>query len=101
MTTENQIPSEECPAQGLLKILSGKWKARIMRLAVEGPLRFNRLLRQLPDANKQSLATALKELEEAGILHKTTLRLKPLHIEYALSDKGQEAIQLLRQLENW
>ena len=68
MTTQNSGPgNESCPAEGLLKQLSGKWKPQIFRLALESPLRFNRLLRQLPGSSKQSVAVALKEMEEAGI----------------------------------
>ena len=71
-----------CPAEGLLKMLSGKWKPQIFRMAVDGPVRFNALLRQLEGSNKQSIAVALKELEENGLLEKTVVKLKPLHIEY-------------------
>ncbi|MBL7782347.1 MAG: helix-turn-helix transcriptional regulator [Saprospiraceae bacterium] len=90
---------EECPAEGLLKMLSGKWKPQIFRLAQDGPLRFNSLLRQLNGASKQSVALALKELEAAQLLDKNTVRLKPLHIEYSLSEKGRELIPVFRQLE--
>ncbi|MCA0235176.1 MAG: helix-turn-helix transcriptional regulator [Bacteroidetes bacterium] len=90
---------EECPAEGLLKMLSGKWKPQIFRLAQDGPLRFNSLLRQLKGASKQSVALALKELETAQLLDKNVVRLKPLHIEYALSEKGRELIPVFRQLE--
>ena len=48
MTTKKEIiENETCPAQGLLKLLSGKWKPEIFRLAVEAPLRFSSLLRQI------------------------------------------------------
>ncbi|WP_300661684.1 winged helix-turn-helix transcriptional regulator, partial [Fluviicola sp.] len=50
-------------------------------------------------SNKQSLSTALKELEEQGLLIKTTINLKPLHIEYHLSEKGHSLIPVFRQLE--
>ncbi len=91
--------AETCPAQRLLKMLSGKWKAEIFRLAVEAPLRFNSLLRQIQGSNKQSLATALKELEEEGLLEKVTIKLKPLHIEYNLTEKGKALIPVFQQLE--
>ena len=102
MTTKNTLPGEieSCPAEGLLKQLSGKWKPQIFRLSLEGPLRFNKLLRQLPGSNKQSLATALKEMEEADILIKQTIKLKPLHIEYSLSQKGMGMIPVFKQLES-
>lgn len=90
---------ETCPAQRLLKMLAGKWKAEIFRLSVESPLRFNTLLRQIQGSNKQSLATALKELEEEGLLEKITIKLKPLHIEYNLTEKGKALIPVFQQLE--
>jgi len=100
MTTKKEIPkSDGCPAEGLLKLLSGKWKPQIFRFALEGPLRFNSLLRQIPGSNKQSIAVALKELESEGLLHKKVITLKPLHIEYLLSEKGKELIPVFRQLE--
>ena len=100
MTTKKMPPeTETCPAQGLLKLLSGKWKPEIFRLAVEAPLRFSGLLRQIEGSNKQSLAVALRELEETGLLEKRVIRLKPLHIEYTLTDKGTSLIPVFRQLE--
>lgn len=100
MTTMNFVEeSETCPAQGLLKLLAGKWKPEIFRLAMNGPLRFNGLLRQISGSNKQTLAVALRELEEGGLLEKVVIKQKPLHIEYNLSEKGQALIPLLKQLE--
>lgn len=81
-------------------MLSGKWKPQIFRLASDGPIRFNSLLRQIEGSNKQSIAVALKELEEQGLLKKTVVKLKPLHIEYHLSEKGRSLIAVFRQLEN-
>lgn len=88
-----------CPASELLKMLSGKWKAEIFRIAVTAPIRFNALLRELEGSNKQSLATALKELEENNLLERTIISEKPLHIDYTLSEKGKTLIPIFRQLE--
>ena len=96
MTEEN----ETCPAQALLKMLSGKWKPEIFRLATKGPLRFSSLLREITGSNKQSLSVALKELEEAGLLQKVIIREKPLHIEYNLTENGKSLIPIFEQLEN-
>ncbi|MET6999855.1 winged helix-turn-helix transcriptional regulator [Chitinophaga defluvii] len=100
MTTENDNRNNEsCPAETLLKLLSGKWKPQLFKLAMEGPLRFNHLLRQLPEANKQSVAVALKELEAGGLLIKTIVKQKPLHIEYSLSERGHSLIGVFKELE--
>jgi DNA-binding HxlR family transcriptional regulator len=101
MTTEkNNMPPDACPAEILLKQLSGKWKPQLFRMAAEGPLRFNSLLRALPGSSKQSLYTALRELEETGLLTRTVVRPKPLHVEYTLSDKGRAMLGVFSQLED-
>ncbi len=89
-----------CPVEGLLKMLSGKWKPQIFRIALNGSIRFNTLLRQIEGSNKQSIAVALKELEEFGLLKKKIVKQKPLHIEYTLTEKGQSLIPVFQQLEH-
>lgn len=101
MTTNNAIENEnKCPAETLLKALSGKWKPQIFRQALDGSVRFNSLLRELKGSNRQGLATALKELEEQGLLDKVVVTQKPLHIEYNLSEKGRTFIPVFMTLEN-
>lgn len=96
---KNEENQPSCPAEGLLKMLSGKWKPQIFRLALQAPLRFNSLLRQLPGSNKQSVAVALREMEQDELLEKLVVQLKPLHIEYTLSEKGKRFAGIFQQLE--
>ena len=84
----------------MLKLVAGKWKPEILRLATEHPLRFSSLLRELKGSNKQAIAAALKELEESGLLEKVIIRKKPLHIEYYLTKQGHALIPVLKQFEN-
>jgi DNA-binding HxlR family transcriptional regulator len=93
--------NETCPAQALLKQLAGKWKPEIFRLATNGPVRFSVLLKQIPDSNKQSLSVALRELEEIGLLTRTVIQEKPLHIEYTLSEIAISLIPVFKQLETF
>jgi DNA-binding HxlR family transcriptional regulator len=100
MTTKNIADTNEtCPAQSLLKQLAGKYKPELFRLAVEGPVRFSTLLKQIEGSNKQTLSVALKELEEIGLLDKNVIQQKPLHIEYNLSERGKSLIPVFKQLE--
>jgi DNA-binding HxlR family transcriptional regulator len=101
MTTKKVIEDNKtCPAQTLLKLLSGKWKPEIFRLAVDSPLRFSSLLRQIEGSNKQTLSMALRELEVVGLLQKNVIKEKPLHIEYHLTENGKALIPVFRQLES-
>ncbi|MGM9477191.1 winged helix-turn-helix transcriptional regulator [Pedobacter sp. GSP4] len=100
MTTKaNDEHAEPCKAQALLKLLSGKFRPAIFRLSLDAPLRFSSLLRDIPGANKQSLSTALRELEEVGLLERKVVRLKPLHVEYYLTTKGRSLVPFFEQLE--
>lgn len=98
-TNKNIEDNNGCPAEGLLKMLSGKWKPQIFRHAVEGPVRFNTLIKEISGANKQSVSVALKELEEVGLLSRTVISEKPLHVEYNLTESGRSLIPVFRQLE--
>jgi DNA-binding HxlR family transcriptional regulator len=101
MTTKQEEPSPSgCPVQGLLRMLSARWCLEIFKKAVDGPVRFNSLLRDLYGSNRQSLASALKSLEEQGLIERKVVRLKPLHVEYALSEKGNELVPIFQQLEH-
>ena len=88
-----------CPAQALLKKLSGKWKPEVFKLAVDKTVRFSTLLRDIEGSNKQTLSVALKELEEVGLLKKVVIQQKPLHVEYSLSETGKLVIPIFKQLE--
>lgn len=98
MTTLETHHSEVvCPGQDILKLLSGKWKPEILRLASEKRIiRFNTLLKQLPGSNKQSVSVALRELEQAKLLSKQVISEKPLHIEYTITEKGMAMIPIYR-----
>lgn len=97
MTTAD--PAPDCPAEAVLRGVSGKWKPRILLLATQAPVRFSRLLRALPGSNKQSITDALRELEGDGLLHRTVVRPKPLHVEYTLTTLGLQVVPLLKGME--
>ena len=100
MTTDTGVKhKDDCPAENLLKTLSGKWKPQLFRLASSQPIRFNNVLKQLSGCNKQSLSKALKEMEDAGLFEKIVINQKPLHIEHKLTDKGRLMLPVFEQIE--
>jgi DNA-binding HxlR family transcriptional regulator len=61
MTADKSIVNDySCPGEGILKLVTGKWKPQIFKLATEGPMRFNNILHKLPGARKQSISVALR-----------------------------------------
>lgn len=92
------VPAD-CPAEQALRSISGKWKPRILRAAAKAPVRFNQLLRDIPESNKQAITNALRELETDALLQRTVVQQKPLHVEYTLTDQGHTIVGLLRAME--
>lgn len=89
-----------CPTQDVLKLLTSKWTLQVLFiLHVAGKSRFSEFQRRIYGSNKQTLSVALKELTENGYILKNTIRLKPLHIEYCLTEKGKKLIPLLKEFE--
>lgn len=88
-----------CPAEQALRSITGKWKPRILRAAADAPVRFNQLLRDIPESNKQAITNALRELENDALVRRTVVQQKPLHVEYTLTDQGRTIIGLLRAME--
>lgn len=101
MTTQTEdINAKPCPASQLLKSLAGKWKPELFRLSLTSNLRFSTLLHQLPQASKQSISAALRDLQAEGLLARVVLQEKPLRVEYHLTDKGKSLAPALAQIES-
>jgi DNA-binding HxlR family transcriptional regulator len=96
--TENGIVMD-CPKDYLLRALSGKWKTCVFRYAIEGPIRFGQMLKLLPEATRQGMTNALRELEEKGILERKVIKEKPLHVEYTLTELGIELIPVFKVID--
>lgn len=99
MTIEKEEGLTNCPKEFLLRMLTGKWKPCIFRYASQGPVRFGQIMRLLPEASKQALTMALRELESDGILKREVIDLKPLHVEYRLTELGIDFIPIFKAIE--
>lgn len=90
-----------CPYVTAQKLLQGKWTILIMHYLSEGPLRFNQLLRMLPDMTHATLSKQLKQMEQNGMVIRKEYPQVPPKVEYRLSDIGAEFLPVLDSLEQW
>jgi DNA-binding HxlR family transcriptional regulator len=99
MTTSANDVAMSCPKDYLLTALHGKWKTCVFRYAMHGPVRFGQMLKLLPDATRQGMTNALRELEASGIIVRKVISEKPLHVEYSLSELGIEFIPVFKAID--
>lgn len=94
--------SKEAPFLGVLSIIDGKWKLRILyELACEAPLRYGELKRNLSPITHKMLSAQLKGLERDGMLIRKEYPQVPPKVEYVLSPKGLTFLPVLDAMCEW
>ena len=82
-----------------LKRLNGRWKAPILVLLCDGPVRYAALKRSLRAISDKVLAQQLKSLERDGLIERREVVEKPPKIvEYRLGPIGEAARPALHAL---
>ena len=84
-----------------LRIISGKWKFRILNLLIDGPKRFNEMQKLLKNISPRTLTNQLKKLECYKIIERVEYYQIPPKVEYSLSNKGKTLIPTLGVLTEW
>lgn len=89
-----------CPYVTAQKVLTGKWSMYIMYLLSNGPVRFNELLRRMPEEmTHTTLSRQLKTFEDEGLIIRTEYHQIPPKVEYSLSEIGEKFKNVLSVLE--
>jgi DNA-binding HxlR family transcriptional regulator len=101
MEKEKQDLYGICPYVTSQKLLTGKWTLLIMHHLDTKTMRFNELLRELPDLTQATLTKQLRMLEDNGLIIRTAYNQIPPKVEYSLSELGKEFEPVLKCLEVW
>ena len=91
----------ECPIEGAMVLLSGRWRALIIYYLSRGPMRFNALRRANTGISHQMLTRELRALETAGVIVRTAFSGPSPHVEYALTARGEHLIPIIDALGDW
>jgi DNA-binding HxlR family transcriptional regulator len=78
-----------------------RWAFLILRDLLVSPKRFTDLHRGLPGIPTNVLTTRLKELEEAGVVHRRVLPRPDGSVVYELTEYGSELEQIVYALGRW
>ena len=96
------VCAEDCPVELTLRLIGGKWKALILwELMLSPVLRNGELIRRLPGITSKMLVQQLRELEEDGLVTRTTFPIVPPRVEYRLTDLGLSFRPVMEALCSW
>lgn len=99
-----RFPKAPCSIARSLDVLGDWWTPLILRECLYGEVRFDQMQRWL-GIGRNILTRRLATLVEQGVLEKRQYQERPPRYEYALTDKGWDAIKLLLAMmpfgEDW
>lgn len=88
--------------RGILARTADKWSLwTLSELAMEGAVRFSRLLERVDGISQKSLTATLRNLERDGLVLRTVVKPKPIHVAYEATPLGVELIQRIDPLWTW
>jgi DNA-binding HxlR family transcriptional regulator len=97
-----------CPVLAFQKMISGKYKVRILWDLQDGPLRYGEirsgLLRGAVGSKEiapRVLSRELKALAEAGLIVRKDFGMVPPKVEYRLSRAGRSFVPVIAVIRKW
>ena len=93
----------ECPIRNVLARISSKWALAVLyTLNGNGcPMRFKDIEKANPDISQKMLTSTLRGLEADGLVSRKVYPEMPPRVEYALTERGQSFMPVMRQLLDW
>lgn len=94
--------SGNCPVMPVVAMLQGKWKLQILyELCIKSPMRFGEFKKLLTPITNTMLSNALKDLEEDGLISRRQFNEIPPHVEYSLTEKGEDLLPVFHAIAEW
>jgi DNA-binding HxlR family transcriptional regulator/putative sterol carrier protein len=90
-----------CPVAHALCLVGERWALLVVRELLHSPKRYTDLAAGLPGIGTNILAARLRDLEEAGVVHKRKLPPPAASTVYELTEYGAELEEALYALARW
>ena len=97
-----------CPVAAFQKLISGKYKLRIVWDLQDGPRRYGEIRSGLLRGASGSapiaprvLSRELKALNESGLIDRKDFGVVPPRVEYRLTRKGRSFVPVIAAIRDW
>jgi DNA-binding HxlR family transcriptional regulator len=84
-----------------VELIGGRWTGAVIRLLLNGRMRFAELRSAIPDISDRMLSERLRELEAEGIVARIVVPETPVRVEYELTEKGRALEHALAAVGKW
>ena len=101
-------PLRSCPVAAFQKMISGKYKLRIVWDLKDGPRRYGEIRSGLlrgadgsAEITPRVLSRELKALAASGLIDRRDFGVVPPKVEYRLTRKGQSFVPVVAAIRDW
>jgi DNA-binding HxlR family transcriptional regulator len=101
MRKQRHVEYDECPIEGAMDIIGGKWKPSILFRLADGTKRFSELQRLLKTITQRTLTQQLRDLERDRMISRRVYAEVPPRVEYSLTERGRSLEPVLALLFRW
>jgi DNA-binding HxlR family transcriptional regulator len=85
----------------ILDQIADKWSILVIAALCRGPMRFNRLRREVDGITQKSLTMVLRRLERSGIIARRVIPVSPVAVEYQITPLGETLTTPFQALVQW
>ncbi|WP_068403023.1 winged helix-turn-helix transcriptional regulator [Kribbia dieselivorans] len=93
--------SPQCATRLVLDHVMSRWGVLVLWALTGGTKRWGTLRRDVEGISEKMLAATLRQLTADGLVHRDARATVPPHVEYRLTERGQELMALMLPLMEW
>lgn len=90
-----------CPMVLAYKLLSGKWKIMILWFLSDRVLRYNEILKRMPDVTQKMLTKQLRSLEKDHLITRHVYPTVPPKVEYEITAIGKQIVPIMEMMHKF
>ena len=98
---DGNLFAEQCPSREVLKHVTSRWGVLILVALRDGTHRFSDLRRKMGGVSEKMLAQSLQALEQDGFINRESYPVVPPHVEYSLTQLGEQVSDKVAALADW
>ncbi|WP_119312705.1 winged helix-turn-helix transcriptional regulator [Morganella morganii] len=98
---DGNLFAAQCPSREILKHVTSRWGILILISLRDGIHRFSDLRRKIGGISEKMLAQSLQALEQDGFINRVSYPVLPPHVEYTLTDLGEQISEKVTILADW
>lgn len=89
------------PVEFAMDRIGGTWKMPILWRLRDRVMRYGELKKDIPRITHKMLTTQLRALEQEGFIVRTVYPVVPPKVEYALSERGRRALEIIEIIRSY